>query len=325
MTRLRSVALATVALGLGACAPADDPGTDTAEVVEETLPGPDLVRIQDPGLHPEGIEWDGAGGRFLVSSVTRGTVTEVRDDGSHSIFINDPDIVSSIGIHIDRASSRLLVANSNLAAFQGGESHAMLGSYDLDSGERIFMVDLGALTPGDQGQFANDVTSSPDGTAYVTNYMTPAIYRVTPDGEASVLVAGDALAPGGINGIEYHPDGFLIAAQVQARGLIRVGLDGSVSTVQLPEPMGIDGIVMMSDGRLAVVAGTGEGDAAITEAVVLASADGWASATIEARWQAAADATTAAVRGDEVYVVDARFADMGGEAPHFDITKAHFE
>jgi sugar lactone lactonase YvrE len=326
MRRLSGVAAATgLVIALGACAPADETTSETPEMVEETSPGPELVRIQDPGLHPEGIEWDGAGGRFLVSSVTRGTVTEVRDDGSHSIFINDPDIVSSIGIHIDRANSRLLVANSNVAAFQGGDNHAMLGSYDLETGERAFMVDLGALTPSDQPQFANDVTSTPDGTAYVTNYVTAAIYTVTPAGEASVLVSGDALAPGGINGIEYHPDGYLIAAQVNARGMIKVGLDGSVSAVELPEPMGIDGIVMMNDGRLAVVAGTGEGDAAITEAIILASTDGWQTATIEGRWQAATDGTTAAVRGDEVYVVDARFADMGGEAPHFDITKAHFE
>jgi len=301
----------------------DDPG-DQPSVVAGTMPGPALVRVQDPGLHPEGIEWDGAGERFLLSSVTRGTVTEVHDDGSHSIFINDPDIVSSIGIHIDHANSRLLVANSNLAMFQGGDSHAMLGSYDLETGERIFMVDLGALTPGGP-QFANDVTTTPDGTALVTNYATPAIYSVTPDGEASVLVDSAALAPGGINGIDVSSDGILVAAQVEARGLIRVGMDGSVSAIGLPEPMAVDGLVFLSDGRLAAVAGTGDGDTARTEVLLLASEDGWATATITARWEAAADATTAAVRDGQVYVIDARFADMGGEASHFDITKAVFE
>ncbi len=320
-----AAAFGLVGSGLVACGPAeagDEAGT--ASIVAQTEAGPDLVRIEDPGLHPEGIEWDEAGSRFLVSSVTRGTVTEVHDDGSHSVFIEDPDIGSSIGIHIDRANGRLLVANSDLASFQGAAGHAKLGAYDLETGERIFMTDLGGLTPG-AGQFANDIATGPDGTAYVTNYMTHAIYRVTPDGEASVLVTGDPLEPGGINGIEYHPDGYLIVAQREARGLIRVELDGGVTRIDVSEPIVVDGLVFLADGRLAAVANTGEGDTARTEALLLASTDGWASARIIARWEAASDATTAAVRGGEVYVIDARFADMGGEAPHFDITRARFE
>ncbi|MDX1394686.1 MAG: hypothetical protein R3195_09845 [Gemmatimonadota bacterium] len=300
-----------------------DEQPDAAAVAAGPMPGPALVRIQDPGLHPEGVEWDAGGERFLVSSVTRGTVTEVHDDGSHTVFIDDPDIVSSIGIHIDRSNGRLLVANSNLAVFQGGDSHAMIGSYDLETGERIFMTDLGALTPGGP-QFANDVVTAPDGTAYVTNFQTAAIYRVSLDGTAEVLVSGDALAPGGINGIEYHRDGYLLAAQVNAAALLKISLDGSeVTAVGLPEPLLIDGLVFLADGRLAAVAGTGEGETGRTEVVLLSSTDGWTNASIAGRWEAARDATTAAVRDGQVYVVDARFGDMGSDAASsFDITRA---
>ena len=320
-----ATAVGLIAFGVGACGPADTGDeVESAGIVAQADAGPNLVRIEDPGLHPEGIEWDEAGGRFLVSSVTRGTVTEVLDDGSYAVFIEDPDIGSSIGIHIDRANGRLLVANSDLASFQGAPGYAKLGAYDLDTGERIFMADLGGLTPGER-QFANDIATGPDGTAYVTNYMTPAIYRVTPSGDASVLVSGEPLAPGGINGIEFHPDGFLIAAQAEARGLLRVGLDGAVTRVEVPEPMGVDGLVFLADGRLAAVARTGEGETGQTEVLLLESADGWGSATIVGRWEAASEATTAAVRGGDVYVIDARFADMGGDAPYFDITRVRFE
>jgi len=300
-------------------------GSEAAPEVRAVEHGPDVVTIEDPGLHPEGIEWDGAGERFLVSSVTRGTVTQVRDNGASSVFIDDPDVVSSIGLHIDRANGRLLVASSNLAAFQGGPSVAMLGSYDLETGERIFMADLGALTP-DGTQFANDVASAPDGTAYVTNTTNPAIYAVTPTGEARVLVAGDPLAPGGLNGIEYHRDGYLIVAQVEAGALIRVALDDptDIHPVAIGESITADGIVFLPDGRLAVV-DAGEGPDGPTEVLLLSSPDGWESASIVARWAAPAGATTAAVRGDDVYVIDARFADMQGEAPTFDITRARFE
>ena len=316
---------ALAALGTAACGGARDTSEtdESPEVIAEPVRGPDLVRIQDPGLHPEGIEWDAGGERFLVSSITRGTVTEVHDDGSHSVFIADPDIVSSIGIHIDHANGRLLVASANVAVFSGGDGRAMIGSYDLETGERIFMTDLGALTPGGP-QFANDVATAPDGVAYVTNTTTPAIYRVGLDGSAEILVKGEALAPGGLNGIEVHPDGYLIVAQGDARGLVRVSRDGSrVDVVGLPEPLGADGIVFLPDGRLAAVARTGEGDAARTEVVILSSRDGWSTASIDARAPAARDATTAAVRDGQVYVIDARFADMGGGgAASFDITRA---
>ncbi len=292
----------------------------------EAAAGPEVIRIADPGLHPEGIEWDASGQRFLVSSVTRGTVTAVHDDGSHSVFIDDAEIVASIGLHIDRVNGRLLVANSDLASFQGAPGHAKIGSYDLATGERRFMTDLGSLTPGGS-QFANDVTTAPDGTAYVTNYATAAIYVVSPDGEASVLVQGEPLAPGGINGIDLHPDGYLLAAQDEGRGIIRVPLDdpSAIHTVALPEPIGADGLVLTPAGRLVAVAGTGEPGATKTEVLVLESSDGWESATIVGRWEAAPDATTATLRGDQIYVIDARFADMGGDAPHFDISRGHFE
>jgi len=331
MRALRVSAAFVAGFTLVACTPASDSDSAaesnlaTPAVVDATPPGPDVVRIEDPGLHPEGIEWDAVRERFLVSSVTRGTVTTVDDEGSISVFIDDPDIAASIGIHIDRANGRLLVADADLAVFQGSPGHARIGAYDLETGERLFMTDLGVLTPAD-GQFANDMTTAPDGTAYVTNYVTPAIYVVSPTGEASVLVEGEPLAPGGINGIDLHPDGYLLAAQQGARGLIRIPLDdpSAVHAVELPEPFNADGLVFTPDGRLVVVAGTGEGDSARSEVLLLESSDGWESAVIVARQDAAANATTAAIRGDDIYVIDARFADMGGDAPHFDISRVRF-
>lgn len=317
-------------LAQAGCAPADSGAEGEGASVSpagETLP--DVVRIEDPGLHPEGIEYDAAGDRFLVSSVTRGTVTAVADDGSRSVFVDDPDITSSIGIQIDRARDRLLVANSTVAVFQNQPGHARLGAYDLETGQRIFMVDLGALTGG-ESQFANDMTSDDDGNAYVTNSLQPVIYRVTPDGEATVwadneLLGGDGF---GLNGIDLHPDGYLLVAQAGRRQLLRIPLDDptDIHVVGIDEPFDADGLTFTANGDLIAVATTGDRDAASTEVLRLQSSDGWNTARIAARAPAAESATTAAVRGDAVYVLDARFGDMGGEtpAPHFDITRVSF-
>lgn len=287
-----------------------------ATAAAQTLP--DTVRIGAPGLHPEGIEWDAPRERFLVGSITRGTVTAVRDDGSLDTLVADPAITSSIGIHVDRERGRLLVADADLAAVQGGgPGHARLGIYDLESGERIRHVDLGGLRPGGR-HFANDLTSGPDGTVYVTDSFTPVVYRVPPDGEPAVLAEDTLLGHDrfGLNGIVRHPDGFLLAAVSGPRRLVRIPLDApaELEEVTLSEPFAADGMVLAEDGTLVAVATTGSGEDQRSEVLRVRSSDGWVSAEIVGR-APAPGATTAALRDEAIYVVNPRFDAMGGPEP----------
>lgn len=284
---------------------------------------PDTILVREPGLHPEGVAWDAPRDRFLISSVTTGRITAVRDDGSQQALVEDPELRSAIGIHIDRRDGRLLVANADVSAIQGGPGLAKLGIYDLESGERLLMVDLGRLRP-DGRHFANDVTVAPDGTAYVTDSFTPVIYEVTPAGDVSVLVEDERLGTEGfgLNGIDYHPDGHLLAAVAGRRTLVRIPLDapGELTEVELSEPFAADGLVLQEDGDLVAVATTGQGESARNETLLLRSDDGWASARIVGR-APAPGATTAAMRDDAVYVVNPHFEGMGGDGqvPVFEI------
>jgi sugar lactone lactonase YvrE len=278
---------------------------------------PDTVLVEEPGLHPEGVERDAERSRFLVSSVTQGTVTAVEDDGALETLVRDGDVTASIGIHIDPERGRLLVADADLSAVQGGgEGHARLGIYDLETGERLHHVDLGGLHDG--RHFANDVTVGPDGSAYVTDSFSPVIYRVSPDGEASVFVEDGRLGTEGfgLNGIDHHPDGHLLVAMAGDRTLYRVPLDapGELFEVELSEPFGADGLTLRDDGALVAVATTGSGEDQRSEALLLRSDDGWSSARIVDR-APAPGATTAAVRDGAVYVVNPHFAEMGGGEP----------
>jgi sugar lactone lactonase YvrE len=318
-------------LGL-ACASPPDAETDTggADVAEAALP--DTLRISVPALHTEGVEYDASGGRFLVGSVTMGTITEIGDDGVHLPFIEDEDLVGSIGIHIDAANGRLLVANSDLMAAQDPSlpGQAMLGIYDLSSGDRLQMVDMGALRP-DGRHFANDVTVGPDGTAYVTDSFSPVIYSVALDGSASVLVEDGRLsaAPFGLNGIEYHPDGYLLVAVMSGQAMFRIPLDapGELSEVALSEPIVGDGLSLRPDGTLVVVGSSvGADGAPVPEVIILSSADGWSSAQVAERASTPSQPTTAALRGDAVYVVNPHFDGLGAEEPVqvFEIFRVYF-
>ena len=162
-----------------------------------------VITAERGGFIPEGIEYDEANGRFLTGSLAEGTIFVIERDGSVVPFIRDADLVSSVGIEVDEPRDRLLVANSDRAAFGGDAAgQAKLGVYNLTTGERLAMVDLGAVLGTAPKFFANDVTVDGDGNAYVTDTMNGVVYRVTRDYQA----LGDASLRGFAAGraVERH-------------------------------------------------------------------------------------------------------------------------
>lgn len=331
---LRITLTLLAAAGLAACSSdSQDPPPETVDSAgTESEPAmqvepatasaaiPDRIVIARGGFMPEGIEYDRTNGRFLVGSFSAGTVFEIGADGSVTPFIDDPDLVSSAGIEADEARGRLLVTNSNGAAFgmpvgdPEGPRRAQLGVYDLNTGERLAMVDLGAVI--DAGEeavfFANDVAVADDGTAFVTDTIRNVVYRVDADYNAGVHYRFDPTEGLALNGIEWHPDGYLIVADLGNGQLYRLpDAPGSVAAlVALPEAMaGADGIVWRADGALAVV----QNSPVDGRVVALGSDDGWQSAQIIGVATHAGQATTAASVGDAIYTVQPHFADQ--EAP----------
>lgn len=282
---------------------------------------PEVVEVAQPGIMPEGIEYDEAGGRFLVGSLTQGTIFQFGDDGAATPFVEDADLVSSVGIHIDEVNNRLLVNNSDSNVFFSPDEanpFAALAAYDLETGERAFYVDLTDLYES-PAHFANDVTSDADGNAYVTNSFAPVIYQVTPDGEASIFVENELFANEniGLNGIDYHPDGYLLAAVGGAGAIFKIPLDdpNNVTQVEIDGSYGIDGMALDANNDLVAVASVEDGQAV----VMLGSDDGWASAHELGRVETDGNATTLAIRDGAAYYTKAYFANPGQEV--YDITQ----
>jgi sugar lactone lactonase YvrE len=304
-------ASAVVVSGCGSVR-ADMPGSGT-----ESTTAPERIVISRPGLYPEGIEWDAKRQRFLVSSATNGSVTAVHDDATISTVDAGDGLPGTLGTIIDEPRDRLLVTVADFAAVEDPHrpGEAKLAIYDLASGQRTHLVDLGGLTPGGR-HLANDVTVDPAGNAYVTDSLTPVIYKVTPDGNPSVMTTDPRFGSPtglGLNGIEYHPRGYLLAAVAGTEKLFRIPLaePTDLIEVRLPEPISIDGITRQSDGTIVVAA-------PFAPAVIsLSSHDDWQSARIEGRAPVAAtDSTTnTAIRDGAVYAINAHFAQMHGPKP----------
>ena len=268
-------------------------------------PPPAMIMAERGGFIPEGIEYDAATGRILTGSLTEGSIMQIHNDGRVTAVISDPDLVSSVGIEVDEDRDQLLVANADFAVFQGAASgQAKLGVYDLTTGERLAMVDLAASVadpPDDAAYFANDVAVGDDGTAYVTDTRMGGIYQVDTNYEASVLHQFEDFGP---NGIVYHPSGYLLTGGGAA--LWKVPLDNPAGAAQVTlaeEVPGQDGLVWMPNGNLAIVSNSGN------RVVALTSADDWATAEVAGVAAYEIQGTTAAVVGDDVYVVHSHFAD----------------
>jgi hypothetical protein len=182
---------------------------------------------------------------------------------------------------------------------------AKLGVYDVNTRERLAMVDLGALvTDGgdDTTHFANDVAVADDGTAYVTDTRLNAIYRVGIDYEASILHRFDD-GGAGPNGLVHHLSGFLLVGRGDTLWKVPVDDPAGATEVMLPETVtGQDGLVW-SVGRLAIVSNSGR-------VVALTSTDEWATADLAGVAPYDTQATTGAVVDDDVYVVHPHFGDQ---------------
>ena len=267
---------------------------------------PDVIVAERGGFIPEGVEYDMDNGRLLTGSLAEGSVFQLHADGRVTPLVTDPDLVSSVGIEADELRDRLLVANSDRSVFQGGtRGQAMLGVYNLTTGERIAMVDLAAAVE-DAGEnaafFANDVAVADDGTAYVTDTRMNLIYRVDTDYAASVFHRFDD-GGAGPNGIVEHPAGYLLVARGDALWKVPLADPAAATAVMLPEDIpGQDGMVW-SAGRLAIVSNSDN------RVVALTSTDEWMTADLAGVAAYEPQGTTAAVVGDDVYVVHPHFAD----------------
>lgn len=293
---------------------------------------PQQITIQEPSLFPEGIEYDTENERYLVSSLTKGTIGQVDDKGNYKAFIEDEDFVSTIGIDVDDFRKRLLVCVSDA----NERDLAALGIYDLRSGSRVSFTNLGDVSDDPEAShFANDVAVDLQGNAYVTDSFYPVIYKVDKEGKASVFLQDDTFQPSegafGLNGIVFHPAGFLIAAFAETNTLYKIPLDDpeAFSAITLDASLqGPDGLYLSNNLQtLLVVSNNGGMEDGNVKA--FESEDFWETAELESTFKTGAVfPTTVAQRGSAFYVLYAHLNELftgNTSRDTFEITQVDFE
>jgi len=257
---------------------------------EQAVEFPDEVIVTFENLKPEGIEYNKNNTTFLLGSLTMGDVIEVDFEGNYTNFTNDTTLLASAGIHIDYEANRLLVTSIDPGAFGGAKSVGGINVYDLSTKEKIAEISFLDLVPNAMFVTPNDIAVDGAGSIYVTDFLGNVIYKVDSNYEASIFSDSPALV--GPNGIDYHPDGYLLVSNLLAGQLLKIPTasptDMSVVTIDDALFSGMDGIVYKGDGKLVGITG-------FETLVELNSTDDWASATVENSKALASPGTTVAV------------------------------
>jgi len=273
---------------------------------------PKSIIIKKQALFPEDLKYDPYSDRFIVGSFREGAVYAINMDGTYEQLVNDSRLHSVLGIQIDFERDKIFVTSSDIGSslrpFSGGPSKAaFLGVYKFSTGEPIEFIDLAALTPN-SNHLANGIALDPEGNAYITDSFSHRIYKVDLEGNASTFLESDVFKGKGINlnGIVYHPGGYLIAVKKSDGTLFKIPLDNpeSLSLIETPTKfVGGDGLILIDNNDLIVIANQASGQ--ITEAIFsLKSKDHWGSAQVADKYTFdPVYLTTGAVRNGEIFVL----------------------
>jgi sugar lactone lactonase YvrE len=195
---------------------------------------------------PEGSQFEGIAvtrdqDTFYVSEVTGGEIHRGDVDERGTEVWLDADDAAEDG---RRAAVGLATDDQGRVYVAGGDNATQPDAAPDDPDFWVYDEDgdlLAALrVPADGPVFLNDVVVGPDGAAYVTDSVTPQIFRIAhEDGDWRAIVWAAADAPGapepgggfGLNGIEVAPDcRSLIVAQSDVGALWRYDLETASPT-----------------------------------------------------------------------------------------------
>ncbi|EPS57688.1 hypothetical protein M569_17129, partial [Genlisea aurea] len=267
------------------------------------------------GWFRECAKWDAPNRRFVVSFFEGGVgVVPVSDgDGDAAgseealeeipVVVNDAGLGknSSLGLAIDAPRNRVLVAIADVL----GNKYGAVAAYDLTTWNRLFLTRLAGVE--DEKSFADDVAVDGDGNGYITDAKGNKIWKIGADGELLDTIRNPLFAAAewyrnlvGLNGIVFHPNGYLLVIHTFTGNLFKVDV-GDGHRVKLvggvsggPLRFG-DGLELLSPTRL-VVAGN--------PSRLVETSDDWETGSVLGKFAGASHriVTAATVKDGKVYL-----------------------
>jgi len=274
------------------------------------------IVFEAPQMYPEGVAFDPQTKLFYVSSVTTGTIGTVDQSGKYKVFYKDKSLKSSFGMKVDNRRNRLWVctADPNYSRYSNPvtfKKQSMLIALDLSTGKKVAAVDLSKLYAGNH--FANDLALDGKGNVYVTDSYAPVIYKIDAKDQATVFAQSDLFKSKdvGLNGIVYHPDGFLLVVNSSAGSILKVDIKdpAGITKVKIRQFFpGADGLLLDNENNLILIQNKG-----VNKAWQIGSTDKWktaevkAATSVEDRYQ---NPTTATSNTREIFVLNSKMDEL---------------
>ncbi len=163
---------------------------------------------------------------------------------------------------------------------------SFLRTYNLETGVIEQDVNLSSLVPDAAGDFANDLSVDSEGNVYISDWFAKVVYKVDLKGTPSVFWRNETAIMSGPNGLDFHPDGYLLVSVLSVNleglysdyALVKVPIKDPTSAkiveISTSEFRGFDGMVLTPKGNVAGVTNNGRSPGG-NRLIELSSKNGW--------------------------------------------------
>ncbi|MBC53881.1 MAG: gluconolaconase [Gammaproteobacteria bacterium] len=216
----------------------------TVNEAGETTPMSSNVKVYGSFRFAESCTFDPE--RNLILAMNAGVPQNMQENDGYVSLIN-PDGSVHTAKWIGNSRDGLTLNQPLGSAVRDGVLYVAdtetVRTFDLASGQPLAahsVADVGA-------NGLNGIAVAEDGTIYASNTRDPQrVYRVTPEGEASVFIDGSPLLLP--NGVAVDNDGNIVVINIGNNHVMSFNTDGVLINTEYAAESGNDGVVVTEDG-----------------------------------------------------------------------------
>jgi len=200
---------------------------------------------------PETMEWDESRQKFLIGTITEGSIFAVGKDGQANELLRADEkngMWSVFDIKVDQERNRLWVSSAATPVFSRYDpvdnGRSALFEFDLESLELIRRYPV----PVDgRPHILGSMALGPEGEVYLADRALPIIYKKAADEQKlkAVLASRDMVS---MRGIAMQPDGSIMYVADREMGILVIDIKGGrAARLAVPETLntgGIDGLYL---------------------------------------------------------------------------------